>query len=113
MVATLAMRVLRKLRPLIVVLVVFVVLWLVDGRGSAVHEVTGNVVEWRAGQSISVVNDQTDPGGVRIDVRATDYDGDRGAIRTGARVTVWYRHVGERSPVALTVRVLDPQTPAR
>ena len=104
----LAKRVMRKLRLPSVVLVVIVVVWLFDdSRGRTVNVVTGNVVEWQAGQLISVVNDQTDPRGVRIDVRASDYDGDRRAIRTGARVTVWYRHVEQRYPVAVTVRVLD------
>jgi hypothetical protein len=107
-VAKLATRVVRKLRLPGSVLVVVIVLWLFDNsRGRTVNVVTGNVVEWQAGQLISVVNDQTDPGGVRIDVRATDYDGDRRAIRTGARVTVWYRHVEQRYPEAVTVRVLD------
>ena len=103
----------RKLRLVIAALVVFGLLWLFDSRMSAVHVVMGDVVEWQAGELISVANEQTDQRGVRIDVRSSDYDGDRRAIRIGARVTVWYRHVGEGYPVAATVRVLDPRTLAR
>jgi hypothetical protein len=104
------MSVMRKPRLSLVVLVAFVVVSLfADSRGTSVHVVTGAVLEWRAGHFISVANDQTDPRGVRIDTRVTDDLGDRGAIKTGVRVTVWYRFVGERYPVAVKVRVIDPQ----
>jgi hypothetical protein len=44
-------------------------------------------------------------------LRAADYDGDRDAIRAGARVTEWYRTVEERDPVA-GLRA-DPRRAAR
>jgi hypothetical protein len=106
----LSMSVMRKLRLSIVVLLALVVVLLFDdSRGSSVQVVTGSVVEWQAGQLISVANEQTDPRGVRIDTRVTDDLGDRDVIETGVRVTVWYRYVGERYPVAVKVRVIDPQ----
>ena len=40
------------------------------------------------------------------DIEATAYEGSPAAIQTGARVTVWYRSVGERRFVADKVRVL-------
>jgi hypothetical protein len=64
------------------------------------------VTEWRAGESIAVANEQTGPKGFRIGLRNTLYEGDVATIRSGVRVTVWYRNVGERSPVADRVRVL-------
>ena len=72
---------------------------------SSLHVVTGIVADWHAGHFISVVNDQTNPGGMRLVLRDTVYDGDRTAIARGVRVTVWYRSVGERRPVAAKVRV--------
>jgi hypothetical protein len=102
----------RSVQRFIALLVALVVSSLFGSTGAgAVQVITGDVVEWHAGQSISVVNDSTDPWGVRFELRGTDYDGDRGALKTGARVSVSYRHVGERHPVALQVQVLDPQTP--
>lgn len=98
----------RHLFFCVTLLVAFVVWSLIDGRESEVHVVTGTVVEWQRGQLIAVANEQTDRGGVRIDVRAIEHHEDRGAIRTGARVAVSYRSVGERYPVAISVQVLDP-----
>jgi hypothetical protein len=59
----------------------------------------------------------TDPGGIQIALRATtEYEGrehdavlDPVAIKPGVRVTIWYRSLWERRPVADKVRVL-PQT---
>jgi hypothetical protein len=107
-----ATSVMRSLQRFIALLVALMVLSLFGNTGTgAVRVITGDVVEWHAGQSISVVNDSTDPWGVRFDLRGVDYDGDRGALKRGARVSVSYRYVGERYPVALQVQVLDPQTP--
>jgi hypothetical protein len=72
------------------------------------RSVTGTVIEWNAGASISVGRDQN-PRGFPITLRRnTAYEGDIRAIRSGVRVTVWYRNVGERQMVAEKVRVLDP-----
>jgi hypothetical protein len=38
----------------------------------------------------------------------TAIDGDPALIKRGVRVTVWYRSVAERRPVADKVRVLAP-----
>jgi hypothetical protein len=66
--------------------------------------VTGTVVEWNAGDSISVGRDHY-PRSLPIALRHnTTYEGD---IRSGVRVTVWYKNVGERRLVAEKVRVLD------
>jgi hypothetical protein len=85
----------------------FVVLSLLADRGAATQRViTGTVIEWQVAESISVANEQTDAGGVRLALRETVYEGDAGAIKPGVRVTIWYRSVGERRPVADKVRVL-------
>jgi hypothetical protein len=100
----------RKVQLCLAVLGAIVALSLLEyRRGNSMRVITGDVVEWQAGQMISVVNDQTDPGGVRIEARVTEHSGDRDRIKTGVRVTVWYRLVGERYPVATKVRVLDEQ----
>jgi len=99
----------RMLRLCIALLVAFVVLPLFAARGAGrLRVVTGTVAEWQAGQLISVVNEQTDPGGVRIALRDTVYIGDPVTLRPGVRVTVWYEFVGERRPVATQVAVLAP-----
>jgi len=97
----------RHSAAFIALLIALAVLSLFNDSGtSKVRAITGDVVEWQGGQWISVANEQTDPGGVRINLRAADYDGDRDAIRAGARVTVWYRTVEERYPVAVRMQVL-------
>jgi len=100
----------RTLRLSLAWLVAFAVLFLAENRStSGVLVITGDVVDWDPGRSITVANEQTDSRGVRIDVRAADDDGDRDAIRSGARVSVWYQSVGEHFPVAVKVLVLDPR----
>lgn len=71
--------------------------------------VTGTVTEWRPGEYLRVSNDGIDPH-FRITLRDTVYEGSRDRIRAGVRVTVWYRSVGERLPVADRVRVLTETT---
>jgi hypothetical protein len=44
---------------------------------------------------------------VRINLRGADHDEDPAVLNSGARVSVWYRVVGETYPVAVKVRVLD------
>ena len=92
---------------LIVVLVVLFV-WASD-RTTTPRVMTGTVAEWQPGKSISVENEQSDRGGLKMTLRDTTYEGDRDAIRRGARVTVWYAMVGERHPVAAKIRVLSEQ----
>jgi hypothetical protein len=86
-----------------------VTLWgVLDGntQGSA----TGTVTDLHAGEWLSVA---TGPYGttVTIDFRislreTTAYEGDAAALKPGARVTIWYRNIGERYLVADRVRVL-------
>ena len=71
------------------------------------RSVTGTVTEWRVGESIAVANDQN-PRGFGMSLRrSTVYEGDIRTIKSGVRVTVWYRNVGERRLVAEKVRVLN------
>jgi len=73
--------------------------------GAPRRVVTGTVTEWHVGELISVASDQN-PAGLRIALRETVYQGDTRGIKPGARVTVWYRSVGEGRPVADKVRVV-------
>ena len=80
---------------------------LAHSRASSVVVVTGTVTEFQAGRLIAITNEQSGPKGFGISLReTTDYEGEPGAIRRGVRVTVSYRSVGERRPVADEVRVL-------
>jgi hypothetical protein len=91
--------------------VAFVVLSLLADKGAAEQRVmTGTIIEWQVAELIAVANEQTDAGGVRLALRETVYEGDAGAIKPGVRVTIWYRSVGERRPVADKVRVLPDAT---
>ena len=102
-------------RAFIAALVVgVVILSALAGRGRSTSAIlTGTVVASRAGEWISVVNPHTDPEGIAIAVRdKTAYMGraqepvDPRLITPGTPVTVWYRFVWERRPVADRVRVL-------
>lgn len=66
---------------------------------------TGIVIVWHVDELI-VANEQTDPAGVRMTLRDAFYDRSPRAIEPGTRVTVWYRNVGERRPVADKVIVM-------
>ena len=92
--------------------VAFVVLSLLADRGAAGQRgvITGTVIEWHVAELIAVANEGTNPGGVRIALRDTVYERDPHAIKPGIRVTVWYRSVGERRPVADKVSVLPDAT---
>ena len=85
--------------------VAFVVLSVLADSGRATQRVqTGTVAEVHAGEWMLV----TDVG-MRLPValvEATVYDGNPAAITPGIRVTVWYRGVAERRPVADKVRLL-------
>lgn len=64
----------------------------------------GTVVEFQAGEWLSFTNEMTDPSGIRFNLHETTvYEG--AAIKPGVLVTVWYRSVAERRPVADKVRV--------
>ncbi len=64
----------------------------------------GTVLEFEPGQWLSFTNEMVDPGGIRITLgERTVYEGP--AIEPGVIVTVWYRSVAERRPVADKVRV--------
>ena len=77
-----------------------------SARGQRV--VTGTITEWRAGESIKIANESTDPASFPMKLGPTTaYEGDTRAIKPGARVTVWYRNVGERRFVVDRIRVLD------
>ena len=89
--------------------VAFVVLSVLADRTSIQQVATGTVAEVHAGEWMLVTNQ-----GMRLPVtlRETTYEGNPAAIKPGIRVTVWYRGVAERRPVADKVRMLaDAQTP--
>src|SRR5262245_20211029 len=86
----------------------FAVASIVADRGNRARSrtITGTVTEWRPGISISIGNEQTDPR-VEFTLRDTVYEGSTEDLRVGARVTVWYRSVGERHSVVDRVRVIS------
>ena len=82
----------------------FVVLSVFPDHRANQRVVTGIVAEVHAGEWFFVANE-----GTRLPVavtRKTAFEGNASAIRPGSRVTVWYRGVGERRPVADRVRLL-------
>jgi hypothetical protein len=89
-------------------LVGLVVLSVVADRSAGEQRIiSGIVTEWRADEFIAVTNESMDPGCCRISLRNTVYEGDTSTIKPGVRVTVWYRSVRERRPVADKLRVLQ------
>jgi hypothetical protein len=85
----------------------FMVLSVLADSGATKRVRTGTVAEFKVGESISVTNETMDLMGVPIALRETTaYEGSPAAIKVGARVTVWYRFVGEGRPVADKVRVI-------
>jgi hypothetical protein len=90
-------------------LVAFIILSLLSGSNATGH-VTGTVAEWQPEQYIALARGPI-PGGrgfpFQISLRKTVYEGDTHNINPGARVTVWYRNLGERHLVADRVRVLE------
>lgn len=93
------------MRAFVTAVVAFVLLSGVADRGAAPQRVaTGTVAEVHVGEWMLVTNEH-----MRLPVAVverTTYEGDPAAIRPGVRVTVWYRSVGERRPVADKVSVL-------
>jgi hypothetical protein len=87
--------------------VAFVALSALADRHAPQHMVSGTIRESDAGEWLSVATHTTDRKGVPIALRETTvYEGSPAAIKPGARVTIWYRIVGERRFVADRVRVL-------
>jgi hypothetical protein len=90
--------------------VAFVVVSVLADRGASTQRIaTGTVAEVHAGEWMLVANE-----GMRLPValRETAYEGNPAAIKAGIRVTVWYRFVAERRPLADKVRILgDAPTP--
>jgi hypothetical protein len=77
------------------------------GNDASPHAITGTVIAVESREWIAVVNETTDPLGVRITLRPeTTYDAPA-AIMPGVRVTMRYRSVGERRHIADSVRVLS------
>jgi hypothetical protein len=98
------------MRYALVLVVAFVALSALADRGAGSQRVaTGTVAEVHAGAWMLVANE-----GMSLPValgETTAYEGNPATIKPGIRVTVWYRSVGERRPVADKVRVLrDPAT---
>jgi hypothetical protein len=92
--------------------VAFIVLSVLADRSAPQRIVTGTIREFEAGEWLSVATYKTDPKGFPIALRETTaYEGSPTAIKTGARVTIWYRSVGERRFVADKVRVLSDAAP--
>ena len=78
--------------------VAFVVVSVLADRGVSTQRISGTVAEVHAGEWMLVVNEHS---GVPVAFRAsTAYKGEPAAITTGMRVTMWYRRVAERRPVA-------------
>jgi len=89
-------------------IVAFVVASVLADSRAPQHVVTGTVLEFHAGEWMSVANATTDPTGFSIALRETtayesrDHNSvlDPAALKSGVRVTVWFRSVGERRYVA-------------
>jgi hypothetical protein len=91
--------------------VAFVVLSVLADRGVSTQRIaTGTVAEVHAGEWMLVANE-----GMRLPValgETTAYEGNPASIKTGIRVTVLYRSVAERRPVADKVLIHgDASTP--
>jgi hypothetical protein len=92
--------------------VAFILLSVLADRGAPQRTVTGTIREFEAGEWLSIAIYGTDPKGFPIALRETTaYEGSPIAIKTGARVTIWYRSIGERRFVADKVRVLADAAP--
>ena len=87
--------------------ITFVVFSVLAQRRAAPSTVTGTIAEFEAGQWLSLASEGSGRG-FRIALReGTDYEGSSAAIKSGVRVSVSYRSVGERRPVATKVRLLN------
>jgi hypothetical protein len=95
----------RQLLHVLVIVALLALPLLVDQPRSEQHVFTGTVRGWKAGESITVASEQTDPAGFTARLRNTRYEGPVDQIGTGSTVTIWYRIVGESHPVVDKVRV--------
>ena len=86
--------------------VAFVALSALADRHAPQHIVSGTIRESEAGEWLSVATHATEKGFPIALRETTGYEGSPAAIKPGARVTIWYRSVGERRFVADKVRVL-------
>jgi len=108
--ATAGARYFRLFAPIVVA---FFVASILSYRGSSNRiAVTGTVVDFRSGESITVANDQVVTLRLELD-RRTRYEteesrgpSDSSAVSIGSRATVWYRSTDERRRVVERVRVL-------
>ncbi|MCC6179431.1 MAG: hypothetical protein IT305_29330 [Chloroflexi bacterium] len=78
--------------------------------------VTGTVVDFRSGESITIANDQVVTLRLELD-RTTRYEtadsrslSDSSAVSLGSHATVWYRSTDERRRVVDRVRVIPDRT---
>jgi hypothetical protein len=86
--------------------VAFVLLSALAYNGAPQRVVTGTIRQSEAGEWLSVAIHPTEKGFPIALRETTAYEGNPSAIKPGARVTIWYRSVGERRFVADKVRVL-------
>jgi hypothetical protein len=87
--------------------VTFVLFSVLAERRATPRAVTGTVAEFEAGKWLSLASHGSAMS-FRIALREkTAFEGSRAAIKPGARVSVSYRIVGERRPVADKVRLLN------
>ena len=78
--------------------------------GNPQRTVTGTVTEFHADEWLSLAPVGTKTRGFRMNLReTTTYEGEPAAITPGARVTIWYRNIGERHPVSDKIRCLLTQ----
>jgi hypothetical protein len=107
----------RKVRLFasMVVAVVVVSIWSYYGSSDQIA-VTGTVVDFRVGESITIANDQVVT--LQLDVdRRTRYEAedsrgpsDSSVVSIGRPATIWYRSTDERRRVVERVRVLTDGT---
>ena len=69
------------------------------------HTIVGTVLAFAPGQSLIVVNEQTDPSGLEFPLRGMLVDPHE-TLAPGDRVKVWFRVAGESRPIVDRVRVL-------
>ena len=84
-----------------------VVLSALADRGAAQQMIVGTVADFRQGEWLLIADERFDPAGVQFLLRdRTAFEG--AAVKTGVRVSVWYRRVAERHAVADRVLVHPP-----
>lgn len=64
----------------------------------------GTVIGWQEGRSMSVARGPDDTLGVTFTIRNASYGEGVVPLRSGTRVIVSYKMVGERWPVAIAIR---------